>query len=137
DLASAKSRSFKKHILALPEPERFLKACELLASLGLSFRDELIKEKGKKGELFSLVNRVCDEIFLRRQLRKKYAYIVEQVARDLSLVQRAKQVYCSDFSVMRQRERNTSNQIALENTVAYDPNDLENWFTIAVIRPSS
>ncbi|AEH34428.1 hypothetical protein DEB41_13365 [Vibrio anguillarum] len=84
-----------------------------------------------------MVNRVCDEIFLRRQLRKKYAYIVEQVARDLSLVQRAKQVYCSDFSVMRQRERNTSNQIALENTVAYDPNDLENWFTIAVIRPSS
>ncbi|MCS0351125.1 replication endonuclease [Vibrio ordalii] len=137
DLASAKSRAFKKQILSLPEPEQFGKACELLASLGLSFRDELIKEKGKKGELFSLVNRVCDEIFLRRQLRKKYAYIVEQVARDLSLVQRAKQVYCSDFSVIRQRERNTSNQIALENTVAYDPNDLENWFTIAELAEKS
>ncbi|NNN70792.1 MULTISPECIES: hypothetical protein [Vibrio] len=48
DLASAKSRAFKKQILSLPEPEQFAKACQLLASLGLSFRDELIKEKGKK-----------------------------------------------------------------------------------------
>ncbi|CAH8189113.1 conserved hypothetical protein [Vibrio aestuarianus] len=137
DLASVKSRTFKKVIFALPEPEQFDKACELLASIGLSFRDELIKEKRNKGELFSLVNRACDEIFIRRQLRKKYAYIVEQVARDLSLVQRAKQVYCSDFSVMRQRERNASNQIALENTVAYDPNDLENWFTISELAEKS
>ena len=136
-LAAAKSFAFKKDIFSLPEDERFDRACVLLQTLGLSFRSGLIKEKDKKGELFSLVNRACDEIFLRRQLRKKCAYTVEQVARDLSLVQRKKQVYCSDFSVMRQRERNLSNRIALENTVAYDPNDMDNWFTIAELADKS
>ncbi|EGU31013.1 hypothetical protein VII00023_20752 [Vibrio ichthyoenteri ATCC 700023] len=136
-LAAAKSFAFKKQIAVLPERERFPCAMRLLDSLGLSFRDELIKEKSNKGELFSLVNRVCDEVFLRRQLRKKCAYTVEQVARDLALVQRNKQVYCSDFSVMRQRERNQSNRNALENTVCYDADDMDNWFTIAELSDKS
>ncbi|MGY3569735.1 replication endonuclease [Vibrio paucivorans] len=138
ELAKVKSKAFTKQLLTIEgESKRFAKACELLDSLGLAFRDELIAQKSLSGELYSLTNRVCDEIFLRRQLRKKCAFTVEQVARDLALVQRSKQVYCSDFSVLRQRERNVSNELALENTVAFDVDDNENWFTIAELAEKS
>ncbi|WP_076588739.1 replication endonuclease [Vibrio ostreicida] len=137
-LAKAKSRSFAKQILSIEgESHQFAKACELLESLGLSFREELIAQKSSSGELYSLVNRVCDEIFLRRQLRKKCAFTVEQVARDLALVQAKKQVYCSDFSILRQRERIASNEQVLENTIVFDEDDLENWFTIAELSKKS
>ncbi|WP_162046381.1 replication endonuclease [Vibrio taketomensis] len=145
-LAHNKSKQFKREIESIPcdasgcAPsvfKRFHVATQLLDSIGLCFRPELVKSKALHGELFSLVNRACDEIFLRRQLRKKYAYIVEQVARDLALVQRKKQVYCSDFSVLRQRERNSSNRIALENTVAFDVDNADNWFTLAELSDKS
>ncbi|MFD2017787.1 replication endonuclease [Vibrio olivae] len=136
--AAAKARQFKIEISKLTtEQEQFYKACECLDSIGLEFSEQTIKQKAWAGELFSLVNRVCDEIYLRRQLRRKYAYEVEQVARDLALVQRHKQVYCSDFSVMRQSERATANRSALENTVAFDASDLDNWFTIAELSDKS
>lgn len=137
-LALAKSRAFTKELMGIDSPQLlFMRACACLDSIGLEFSDELIKDKSSKGELLSLVERVCDEIFLRRQLRRKCAYHVEQVARDLQLVQRSKQVYCSDFSVKRNRERSFSNAEALENTVAYDSEDETNWFTIADLASKS
>ncbi len=101
-----------------------------LASFDLAFRDDLVKEKDSSGELFSLVNRACDPKWWRRQLKRKTLHEVEQVARDLQLVEKHKQVYCSDFSVNRMRERNRSNEIALKETVAYDIDDPENFFTL-------
>ncbi|MGF1711016.1 replication endonuclease [Vibrio kagoshimensis] len=138
ELAFSKSRKFTKELIGIESPQfLFMKACQLLDSIGLEFSDELIIDKCLKGELLSLVERVSDEIFLRRQLRRKCAYHVEQVARDLALVQRHKQVYCSDFSVNRTRERRASNAEALEQTVAYDSNDTDNWFTIADLAAKS
>ena len=101
---------------------------ELLASLGLGFRADVIKKAESNNELHSLVARAIDNNWLVRQLRRKCAYEVEQVARDLALVERHKQIYCSDFSVRRHRDRMKSNEIALEKTVAFDENDPSNVF---------
>ena len=112
DMASRKSQEFKKSIGNIEsESLRFMTICYLIDGLGLAFSDLTIKRAMNAGEIFALVNRGCDEIWLRGQLRKKCAYEVEQVARDLALVQRHKQVYCSDFSVARQRARKASNKI--------------------------
>jgi len=137
-LAKEKSVLFTKILLAIENDSyRFMRACALLDSLGLALTDLTIIRAMNKGEIFGLVNRIKDEIWLRRQLRKKCAYEVEQVSRDLALVQRHKQVYCSDFSVHRQRARNLSNKIALEETVAYDENDEDNYFTLAELSAKS
>lgn len=101
-----------------------------LERMGLSFRPEEVEKKTDLGELFSLVNRACDPIWIRRQLRRKCSLNVELAARDLELVQKQKQVYCSDFSVNRMRERRKSNEIALKETIAYDESDPENFFTL-------
>ncbi|MGP8305022.1 replication endonuclease [Vibrio sp. YIC-376] len=139
-LAKRKSRDFARVINAIPEEfsqARFDKAVQLLDSLGLAFSDEAIGHAENNCELFALVNRALDEHWLVRQLRRKCAYEVECVARDLALVQRRKQVYCSDFSLHRQRDRNSSNRIALDNTVAYDENDLSNFFTLSELSAKS
>lgn len=101
-----------------------------LSRFGLAFREEEVKNKQSTGELYALVNRACDPIWWRRQLRRKCALNVELAARDLELVQKHKQVYCSDFSVNRMRERNKSNEIALKETIAYDEDDPNNFFTL-------
>ncbi|OCH17121.1 replication endonuclease [Aliivibrio logei] len=138
DLASRKSQEFKKLIGETKSDSlRFMTICYLIDNLGLAFSDLTIVRAMNAGEIFALVNRGCDEIWLRRQLRKKCAYEVEQVARDLSLVQRHKQVYCSDFSVARQRSRKASNRTALEQTVAYDSEDMSNNFTLAELSDKS
>lgn len=138
--AMAKNKSFEfTKALASIESEslRFMTACYLLDTLGLALSDLTIVRAMNKGEIYALVNRIKDEIWLRGQLRKKCAYEVEQVARDLALVQRHKQVYCSDFSVARQRARKASNRIALEQTVAYDVDDSSNYFTLAELSDKS
>ncbi|HCM1314074.1 replication endonuclease [Vibrio parahaemolyticus] len=140
NLAKRKSRDFSRVLSAIPLEEsqaRFDKACQLLDSLGLAFSPEQIQYAENNCELFALVNRALDEHWLVRQLRRKCAYEVECVARDLALVQRRKQVYCSDFSLSRQRDRNTSNRIALENTIAYDEADPSNYFTLSELSAKS
>lgn len=101
-----------------------------LSRFGLAFREEEVKNKQSTGELYALVNRACDPIWWRRQLRRKCALNVELAARDLELVQKQKQIYCSDFAVNRMRERNKSNEIALKETIAYDESDPQNFFTL-------
>lgn len=136
--AKDKSFEFTKVLTSIEsESLRFMTACHLLDTLGLAFSDLTIVRAMNKNEIYGLVNRVKDELWLRRQLRKKCAYEVEQVARDLALVQRHKQVYCSDFSVHRQRARSASNKIALEETIAYDENDQDNYFTLAELSKKS
>ncbi|ELA7321609.1 replication endonuclease [Vibrio parahaemolyticus] len=140
DLAKRKSRDFSRAINAIPgeySDARFNKACELLESLGLAFSEKAIGYAKLNCELFALVNRALDEHWLVRQLRRKCAYEVERVARDLALVQRRKQVYCSDFSLSRQRDRNSSNRIALDNTIAYDEDDKSNYFTLSELSEKS
>lgn len=137
-LADSKSRAFSRLVQAIPDVEaQFSKVVTLLDSLGLAFRESQIETARDNDELFSLVNRALDENWLVRQLRRKCAYEVEQIARDLGLVQRHKQTYCSDFSVKRHRDRMQSNDIALEKTVAYDEDDLNNWFTLASLSEKS
>ncbi|OHY89624.1 replication protein [Vibrio rotiferianus] len=139
-MAKRKSRDFSRVINAIPVEfgeARFNKACALLDSIGLAFTEAAIDYATSNCELFSLVNRALDEHWLVRQLRRKCAYEVERVARDLALVQRRKQVYCSDFSVSRQRDRNTSNRIALDNTIAYDEADPSNYFTLSELSEKS
>ncbi|NWK16530.1 replication endonuclease [Vibrio parahaemolyticus] len=140
DLAKRKSRDFSRAINAIPaeySEARFNKACELLESLGLAFSEKAIGYAKLNCELFALVNRALDEHWLVRQLRRKCAYEVERVARDLALVQRRKQVYCSDSSLSRQRDRNSSNRIALDNTIAYDEDDKSNYFTLSELSEKS
>lgn len=108
----------------------FIKAMSLIGELGIEFRRDVVKQAVVDNELFSLVNRACDEIWLRRQLRRQFALTVECVARDLSLVHAKKQAYCSDFSVMRQRQRQADNRKALEATIAVDEDDIDNWFEL-------
>ncbi len=139
-LAKRKSSDFARVINAIPEEfskARFDKVVQLLDSLGLAFSGDTITHAETNSELFALVNRALDEHWLVRQLRRKCAYEVERVARDLALVQRRKQVYCSDFSLHRQRDRNSSNRIALDNTIAYDENDLSNFFTLSELSAKS
>ncbi|MCL9783234.1 replication endonuclease [Vibrio sp. S4M6] len=137
-LADTKSRQFLKSVRTLPTVnEQFEKVVELLADLGLAFTEAAIKKATDNDELFSLVNRALDENWLVRQLRRKCAYEVEQVARDLALVQRSKQIYCSDFSLNRHRDRRNSNDIALDNTVAFDEDNPDNWFTLKELSDKS
>lgn len=109
----------------------------LLNSLGLAFDDKYIEKKRESNELHSLVARACDEIWLRRQLRKKCAYQLEQIARDLELVQRAKQPYCSDYSVKRQREQKKRNRDMLENMVVYNVDSPEQHHSLSDIHDHS
>ena len=106
-------------------------------SLGLSFRPDMIDHAKENHELFALINRAVDANWLARQLRRKCAYEVEQVARDMAIVQKSKQPYCSDFSVMRHRDRRQSNQDALENTVCYEDDNPQNWFTVKELSDKS
>ncbi|TKF05624.1 replication endonuclease [Vibrio kanaloae] len=137
-LADNKSKQFGRVIANLPDVESQFESCvELLASLGLGFREEAIKKAESNNELHSLVARAIDNNWLVRQLRRKCAYEVEQVARDLALVERHKQIYCSDFSVRRHRDRMKSNEIALDKTVAFDENDPQTFFTLSELSAKS
>ena len=137
-LAENKSKQFGRVVANLPDIETQFETCvELLASLGLGFREEAIKKAESNNELHSLVARAIDNNWLVRQLRRKCAYEVEQVARDLALVERHKQIYCSDFSVRRHRDRMKSNEIALDKTVAFDENDPQTFFTLSELSAKS
>lgn len=138
DLAKEKAQQLTKQLATVDDDaERFRLAERSLSFLGLSFDAATVKRKQEAGELFSMVNRAADEYWLRRQLRRRFAQSVEHVARDLALVQKHKQVYCSDFSVNRYRARTEDNRAALENTVAYDEDDASNVFSLAELSDKS
>ncbi|WP_200854346.1 replication endonuclease, partial [Klebsiella pneumoniae] len=117
ELAKAKAKAFSKTLSKFDEiEERFTKACELLASLGLSFRPELIKQKRQSNELECLTSRAMCENWLRRQLRRRYFAEVEAVARDLLLVSKNENPYCSAHGLEVMKSRKSATEQVLSNT---------------------
>ncbi len=138
ELAKAKARAFAKVLLKIDDvQERFAKAESLLSDLGLSFRPELVKQKQNNGELDSLTNRACCDKWLRRQLRRRYFTEVETVARDLMLVHKSQDAYCSQYSVDVMKGRKSDTEQALINTVCYIEDDPETWFTLQELASKS
>lgn len=138
ELAKAKSRAFSKQLLKIDDiQERFEKAEMLLADLGLSFRPELVKQKQNADELDSLIQRACCDKWLRRQLRRRYFTEVEGVARDLMLVHKSQDAYCSQYSVDVMKARKTDTEQALINTVCYLEDDPDTWFTLQELAAKS
>ena len=132
DMATDKAEELRLKISNMKDDVEscFVYTENYLARFGLSFCPDFVEKKRKLGELFAVVNRACDHKWWRRQLRRKCSLDVENAARDLELVQKHKQVYCSDFSVNRIRDRKQSNEIALKETIAYDESDPETFFTL-------
>lgn len=138
ELAKVKSENLSKSLATVNnDDKRFELAKTFLAHLGLSFEPEQVKRAQLKGELHSLVNRASDEHWLRRQLKRRFLCIVENVARDLNLVHKRKQAYCSDFTLTRFRQRQADNLEALQNTIAVDEDDLDNAFSLSELSDKS
>lgn len=137
-LASEKAIGLRKRLASVDcEEERFEIASQFMAFLGLSFDEKEVAKARDNDELFALVNRACDEIWLRRQLRRLFAQRVDNVARELSLVHKQKQAYCCDFSVNRYAARAADNRECLENTIAFDEDDETNSFSLAELSDKS
>ncbi|MCG6359118.1 replication endonuclease [Vibrio fluvialis] len=131
ELAKAKAKAFAKLLCVIPDIEaRFAKAESLLSTLGLSFRESLVKQMRNTGQLESLCNRACCDKWLRRQLRRAYFAEVEAVARDLLLVNSRENPYCSAHSVNVMKGRRLDSEQALINTVCYQEDNPEVWFTL-------
>lgn len=131
DFAKSKSAYVMRQVAGIEDvTEAFNRACEILADYGLAFRPEQIKKAEDNNELKSLVNRATNELWWRRALRKRSALEIERVARDLTIVHKDGQAYCSNFSVTRRRQRDADNKEMLTNTVAYDEDDESNWYTL-------
>lgn len=138
ELAKAKARAFSKVLLKIEGTQkRFEKVESLLSSLGLSFRPELVKQMTKTNQLDSLINRACCDEWLRRQLRRRYFSEVENVARDLLLVHKTQDAYCSSHSVNVMRSRKSDAEQALINTVCYLEDDPDTWFTLQELSAKS
>lgn len=131
DFAKSKSAQVMRQVAKIAdETIAFARVREILADYGLAFRPDQIKHAEENGELKSLINRATNELWWRRALRKRSAMEIERVARDLTLVHKHGQAYCSNFSLTRRRERVANNTEMLKNTVAYDEDDAENWFSL-------
>jgi len=103
-LADAKAHQFACDIRTVKGTQKqFDRVVVLLDSIGLAFRPELVESAKENNELFSLVNRAIDAKWLVRQLRRKCAYEVEQVARDMAIVQK---------TPLRQMNRNTFEEVS-------------------------
>jgi hypothetical protein len=138
ELAKVKSQNLSKLLASISdEQKRFELSVTFLADLGLSFEPEQVKRANVKGELSSLVNRAADEHWLRRQFKRRFLRIVENVARDLNLVHKRKQAYCSDFTLNRFRQRQSDNLEALQNTIAVDEDDSSNAFSLSELSDKS
>lgn len=138
ELARVKSQNLRRRLSTITDGEASFEAAQhFLAHLGLSFDELLIKQKRASGELFSLVNRACDEHWLGRQLRRRFLRIVENVARDLGVVHKGKQAYCSDYALTRHRQRQSDNLEVLENTIAVDDDDQSNAFSLSELSRKS
>ncbi|AQS36120.1 Bacteriophage replication gene A protein (GPA) [Shewanella psychrophila] len=138
ELAAEKAQSLARRLSKVDDVnERFKICCDALGSLGLGFDEKLIFRKKMNSELHCLVNRALDELWLSRQLRLLFVQNVDNVARDLALVHKHKQAYCSDFAVNRYKARKISNAESLERTMAVDTSDYENAFTLAELSEKS
>lgn len=62
-----------------------------------------------QAELKGALNRMADEVWWRRQLRKKQLMTIEQIARDMRLVHKKASPYLSNFSVEAKRQRKAEN----------------------------
>lgn len=131
DFAKDQSHKVTKAVAAIGDDAFvFDKAASIMAEYGLFFSDAVIAKYTDNGELRCLVNRASNELWWRRQLRKLAAIKVENTARDLAVVQKFNQAYCSDFSVTRRRQRDADNKAILQNTVAYEDGNIDNVFTL-------
>lgn len=129
--AKAKSAHVMRQVTAIEDvTEAFDRATGIMADYGLSFRPDQVKKARENNQLQSLINRATNELWWRRALRRRAALEIERVARDLTIVHKHGQAYCSDFSLGRRRERDESNSEVLKNTVAYDEDDESNWFSL-------
>ncbi|WP_052380153.1 MULTISPECIES: replication endonuclease [unclassified Pseudoalteromonas] len=90
----------------------FLHSVEKQAEL-----DELNDSIGRQAhiDLIAALGRISDPLWWRRQLRKKQALTVEQLARDLRLVHKKASPYISDFTVQTRRIRKQKNQKILSD----------------------
>jgi len=82
---------------------------------GQPWKRNLINHDFVIRDLTGALNRLCDALWWRRQLRKKQALTVEQLARDLRLVHRKASPYISDFTVQTRRIRKQKNQKILSD----------------------
>lgn len=131
EFAKAKSAHVMRKVAAIDDTEAaFEVARNILADYGLAFRPELVEQKEKDNELQSLLNRATNELWWRRALRQRSALEIERVARDLTIVHKHGQSYCSNFSLQRRRVRDQDNLSMMQNTIAYDADDESNWFTL-------
>lgn len=131
DFAKAKSAFVMRQVAAIDDVHTaFSRVQDILDDYGIAFSEAVYKEKLEKGELRSLVNRACNEIWWRRTLRRRALREIENVARDLTLVHKYGQAYCSDYTLKRRRQRDEDNAEILRNTVAYDEDDMDNWFSL-------
>ncbi|MAM72035.1 MAG: replication protein A [Gammaproteobacteria bacterium] len=83
-----------------------------------------VPEKDEKG----ILNRLCDEIWWRRNLRKKHRRGLEKAALKLNLVSRIKSIYVSDESFKCFLEQNARNNALLNALKAV--NELNQEFTL-------
>lgn len=79
--------------------------------------------------------RMSDPQWWRRNLRTAHAKIVEATAIDLGYVNRARECYVSDETVIRRAQQNRRNAATLENTVMQNENGQE--YTLAELAAKS
>lgn len=157
ELAKAKSKAFFRILKPIEcSIKRFEKAQFLIGQLGLSFRADVLKKLSDAKEVIasddedaqeilavyilaldSYSNRAMDEVWLRRQLRRVYFVEVESVARDLMLVHKSQDAYCSDYSLDVIKQRQSDTEQSLINTVCYLEDDADTWFTLQELASKS
>lgn len=108
------------------------KSAELCGQFGVDYPEE------KQSDLFGrgpAMRRVACEKWWRRQLRKMQGRKLEEIARDMRIVNQRKQIYCSDFNVKRRAEQKARNRKTLERLQA--TNDQGDTFTLAELADKS
>lgn len=87
-----------------------------------------LPEPGERLTVAGAIERLKDEAWWRRALRKFHGRTVEQVAIRLGLVHKRAGVYASDETVQRRKEQKVRNRALLESLVAV--NELEQEYSL-------
>jgi hypothetical protein len=113
-----------------PMPEQQRAALERIAQ-AYQVTPPAHRKPGKKSGYADgpAIARMLDAQWWRRQLRKVHAAHVEAAAISLGYVNRARDKYCSNETVMRRAQQNSRNAQALENTTA--TNEEGDTYTLA------
>jgi hypothetical protein len=77
----------------------------------------------------SALERVCDALWWRRALRKKYGRAVEKAARDVGLVHKGAGIYSSDETLYRRKQQKSRNRLMLDEIIAV--NEAGQEYTLA------